>query len=179
MDFNTTLNNGKKLYIRQAKPEDAKKMIDYLNLVGGESNNLMFGKDEFLLSQEQEEKYIMEINKTINSKIFVGLIDNEIISVSQIIGENRNRISHNSSLSISVKKEYWGIGIGTLMLSEVIKFAKSTKIISNIHLTVNSTNDRAISLYKKFGFEIIGEHKNYTKIDNHYYNEKLMDLSLN
>ena len=97
MDFNTTLNNGKKLYIRQAKPEDAKKMIDYLNLVGGESNNLTFGKDEFLLSQEQEEKYIMEINKTINSKIFVGLIDNEIISVSQIIGENRNRISHNSS----------------------------------------------------------------------------------
>ena len=50
MDFNTTLNNGKKLYIRQAKPEDAKKMIDYLNLVGGESNNLTFGKDEFLLS---------------------------------------------------------------------------------------------------------------------------------
>ena len=65
------------------------------------------------------------------------------------------------------------------MLNEVIKFAKSTKIISNIHLTVNSTNDRAISLYKKFGFEIIGEHNNYTKIDNHYYNEKLMDLSLN
>ena len=41
------LKNGKFIEIRKAKKEDAAELLDYLNLVGGESDNLTFGANEF------------------------------------------------------------------------------------------------------------------------------------
>ena len=44
----------------------------------------------------------------------------------------------------------------------LIKFCKNN-LISNINLEVNSSNNIAISLYKKWGFEQVGNRKNYYK----------------
>lgn len=41
-----TLKTGETLILRAPIEEDAKDMIEYLNIVGGESDNLLFGKDE-------------------------------------------------------------------------------------------------------------------------------------
>ncbi|MBO7136326.1 MAG: hypothetical protein J6V73_06840 [Spirochaetaceae bacterium] len=38
--------------IREAVPEDAEKMISYLNQVGGESDNLLHGENEFTVPIE-------------------------------------------------------------------------------------------------------------------------------
>ena len=53
------LKNGELLILRRPTEDDAKAMIDYLNQVGGESDNLLFGKGEFHLTVEQE----MEIGR--------------------------------------------------------------------------------------------------------------------
>lgn len=39
------LKNGKLLTVRKVREDDAEKLIDYLNAVGGESNFLTFGKN--------------------------------------------------------------------------------------------------------------------------------------
>ncbi len=52
------LENGKDLLLRNAEESDAEKIIAYLNEVGGESDNLLFGKDSFLLTLEQEREYL-------------------------------------------------------------------------------------------------------------------------
>ena len=38
--------------IREAVPDDAEKMILYLNQVGGESDNLLHGENEFVVPHE-------------------------------------------------------------------------------------------------------------------------------
>ena len=177
--FNETITkSGKKILLRSPSRVDAKKMIEYFNVVAGESSNLLFGENEFRLSISEEEGHIEKINIDEGSCIIIGLIDDQIIAVAQLVRLKRKRISHNSNFSISVKKEYWGEGIGTLILEEIIKYAKSSQTITNIHLSVNSENSRAISLYKKFGFEKVGVHKKYICIDGTFYDEVLMDLSL-
>lgn len=55
---NINLKNDKVLTIRKASPYDAKYIVEYLNIVDGESDNLLFGKDEFHLSEQDEAKYI-------------------------------------------------------------------------------------------------------------------------
>ena len=47
------LKNGAELILREATVDDANDIIEYLNIVGGESNNLLFGEDEFKLTIEQ------------------------------------------------------------------------------------------------------------------------------
>lgn len=61
--------------------DDVEKMIEYFNIVGGESNNLLFGKDEFNFIVEQEIEYIKNINNVINILMILGIIDNNIVSV--------------------------------------------------------------------------------------------------
>ena len=170
------LKNGAELILRKATVDDANDIIEYLNIVGGESNNLLFGEDEFKLTIEQEKAYIENINKDKNSLMLLGVIDNRIVSVSQISSENRQRIGHNSELAISVIKEYWGNRVGSFVIEQLIKFAKDNKSIKNISLGVKEDNHNAIKLYKSHGFVEVGIHKNFFNINGDYYDEILMDL---
>ena len=96
------LKNGAQLILRKGTVDDANDIIEYLNTIGGESNNLLFGEGEFKFTIEQEREYIENFNKDKNSLMLLGVIDNRIVSVSQISSENRQRICHNSELAISV-----------------------------------------------------------------------------
>ena len=167
------LKNGQNLILRKANGNDAEKMIEYLNTVGGESDNLLFGKNEFHFSIEQEKEYLNNLNKDKDALMIIGIINNEIVSVGQIIKLGRKRIAHNSEVAISVKKDYWSIG-----MSELIEFARNNDI-RNIELGVKASNSKAIKLYKKFGFEKVGCHKNYFNVNGVFDDEILMDLSLN
>lgn len=55
-------------------------------------------------------------------------------------------------MNIVVKKSYRNQGIGKVLLSELINLAKQTKLNSLV-LEVNSKNEVAIKLYKKFEFK--------------------------
>ncbi|WP_051115624.1 hypothetical protein [Clostridium pasteurianum] len=68
------LKNGQELILRKPAIEDTKKMIEYLNIIGGESENLLFGKNEFLLTVEQEIEYIKSMNSDINTLMILGII---------------------------------------------------------------------------------------------------------
>ena len=55
-------------------------------------------------------------------------------------------------MNIVVKKSYRNQGIGKSLLSELINLARQTKL-NSIMLEVNSKNEVAIELYKKFEFK--------------------------
>lgn len=171
------LKNGKDLLLRNAEESDAEKLIAYLNAVGGESDNLLFGKDSFLLTLEQEREYLKNTKEDPNSLMLLGFIDDNLVSTYHISSPIRARVVHNAEISISVKKEYWNMGIGTAGMKELISFAKN-KGTKNILLGVIEDNDNAIKLYEKFGFVKVGEHKNFINVNGIYRNEILMDLYL-
>ena len=172
------LKNSQLLTLRKATIDDAADILDYLNTVGGESDHLLFGKDEFKLTVKQEQTFIENINNSENSIMLLGIIDDQIVSVSQISTVNRQRIAHNCELAISVRKAYWGCGVGSANMEYLIEFAKVCKSIKNINLSVKEDNLSAIHLYKKYGFEQVGVHKNYFNINGQYFDEILMDLHL-
>lgn len=172
------LKNGKNLVLREVNINDAEAMIAYLNIVGGESDNLLFGANEFQFTVEQEKNYIQSMRENENALMAIGVIDGKIISVAQVASVPRKRIAHNGELAISVKKECWSMGVGTEVMKLLIDFARETGVIKNISLGVKSDNEKAIKLYKKMGFERVGVHKNFFNIDGKYFDEILMDLYL-
>jgi len=170
------LKSGKRLILRRPMIEDAKRIIEYVNIVGGESNNLLFGKDEFHLTVEEEKEHIKRMNSDSNSLMILGIIDDNIVSLAQITSSNRKRIAHNSEVSISVKKDYWRNGIGSAVMEEIIRFAREGSVIKNISLGVRASNINAIKMYKELGFVKVGLHKNYFNINDNFDDEILMDL---
>jgi len=170
------LKDGQQLILRRPIIEDAERMIKYLNIIGGESENLLFGKDEFHLTIEQEVEHIKSISNDANTLMILGIIENDIVSVAQINTSNRKRIAHNSEVSISVKKVYWQNGIGSAVMEEIIRFAKEHSTIKNVSLGVKASNKNAITLYEKYNFKRVGVHKDYFNINGIYDDEILMEL---
>ena len=172
------LKNGDELLLRKAEKKDALGIVDYCNIVGGESDNLTFGLNEFNVTIEQEVNFIEEMNASKTSLLLVGLIENRIVCVGSVSAESRERLSHQCSIGMSVLKNYWGLGIGTCLLKEIIHFAKQTGKIEIVHLGTRTDNIRSIELYRKFGFQEIGVYRKFFKICDKYYDELLMNLYL-
>ena len=146
--------------IREAVPDDAEKMISYLNQVGGESDNLLIGENEFTVPIEGVKRKLAMSKDSENSIVLIALENDQIIARAELEGYYPARIRHRAKFSISVKKEYWNQGIGTEMLKRIIEQAKKMKI-SVIELEVISDNVRGIHLYHKMGFVDIGIYKDY------------------
>jgi RimJ/RimL family protein N-acetyltransferase len=163
------------LLIREATVEDATEMIEYLNCVGGESDNLMHGLNEFQISLERIKSFISAMKQSSNSTILISLIDNKIIARASLEGYPNKRTKHRAKFSISVKKEFWNQGIGKRMLEKIIEAAKAMQI-RIIELEVLEENKNAIALYTKMGFEVTGTYRDYFFVNGEYKNALLMNL---
>ena len=76
-------------------------------------------------------------------------------------------------MNIVVKKDFRNNGIGSLLLDNLLKYAKKNNILS-IMLEVNEKNTPAILLYKKYGFEQISVRKNYYNDDDAIIMNKIL-----
>ncbi|MFD1703698.1 GNAT family N-acetyltransferase [Methylopila henanensis] len=69
------------------------------------------------------------------------------------------RRSHAAEFWIGVREEHAGKGVGSQLLAAMIDTADNWLNVTRLEMTVFTDNERAIALYKKFGFEIEGTHK--------------------
>jgi len=163
---------NKNIKIAQVEVKDAESIIKHLNKVGGETNNLTYGKNEFGLTVEKEKDFLS--NLKIKPAFFIAKNkDNEVIAVATCFPKKRKWLSHISELGISVQKKYWGQGIGNILMDKIIERCKELDV-KKIELRVNADNTGAIVLYKKKEFEIEGLLKKEKKIDNIYYDTLIM-----
>ena len=97
--------------IREAVPDDAEKMIVYLNQAGGESDNLLHGKNEFTVPIEGVKRKLAMSKDSENSVVLIALDNEQIIARAELEGYYAARIRHRAKFSISVKRS---IGTGEL-----------------------------------------------------------------
>lgn len=62
--------------------------------------------------------------------------------------------------NVAVAPAYQGRGLGSLLMRDLIESARA-RGIDAITLEVGASNDRAIGLYRRFGFESVGVRKKY------------------
>jgi RimJ/RimL family protein N-acetyltransferase len=172
------LKNEKEMIIRKATRLDALRMVQYVSVIGGESNNLTFGLNEFELTKEKEELIIENTNSMDNSIMIIAEIDSEIVSMVSMHCGTRPRTRHVGEFGITVRKPYWGLGIGSAMLDYLIEWAKGTNIVRKINLKVRSDNSKAIALYKKHGFTQEGVSTRDLYINGEFHDCIIMGLEI-
>ncbi len=166
----------KEIIIREAQPDDASKLISYLKKIGGETNNLTFGKEGLPITIEDEKQYIQNVSNDPNSVMYIAVKDGEIVGNSSLSGKPR-RMSHRAELGISVIKSEWNKGVGSRLMQKLIEYAKANGL-EIINLEVRADNLAAIHMYEKFGFQKIGVSPAFFKIEDEYADIILMYLDL-
>ena len=162
--------------IREARAEDAEALLAYVKRIGGESDNLTFDGNGFPITVEQEQHFLENVHSDPGSIHLIALKDGKIIADGSLSGFPR-RMSHRAGLGISVVRDEWNHGIGSMLMERLIGFAKESGI-ELINLEVRADNDSAIHLYEKYGFRSIGTSPAYFKIGEQYFDFVLMVLDL-
>lgn len=155
---------------------DAKKIIDYLEIVLNETDYLSSNYSDMQINLENEIKFLEEIKN--NQDILLGgFINNKLVSILSIVKPypNKPRLFHNAELALTVLKEFWGNGIGYKMIQKSLLIA-SEKNLRRVELLVRTDNLRAIKLYESFRFIKEGEKKNSVCINRKFYNEYIMSI---
>jgi RimJ/RimL family protein N-acetyltransferase len=172
------LSDGRLLHIRKATVEDARAVLDYVQRISAESDFLSFGPGEFLLTELEERDFILQSLASANQLYLLGLIDEAIVTAMIYSGGRRPRVRHSGEISMSVRNQYWGLGIGSLMLDTFLAWAKSNTIVKKINLRVRTDTQRAIGLYEARGFVIEGTIHRELFVDGKYFDHYWMGLEL-
>ena len=72
--------------IREALPDDSENMIVYLNQVGGESDNLLHGENEFTVPIEGVKRKLAVSKDSENSVVLIALKNEQIIARAELEG---------------------------------------------------------------------------------------------
>jgi len=162
---------------RTAVPSDAAQLLDYLKQIGGETDNLTFGADGIPFTVEQEAALLERIASSPHKRFFLALDGEKIVGNAVVDGFGNPRFRHRCTLAISVLRDYWGRGIGTGLMEQMLSFAREigAELAS---LEVRSDNERAKALYRKFGFQSFGSFPKYFKINEQYFDVDCMTLEL-
>ncbi|MDP5275443.1 GNAT family N-acetyltransferase [Chengkuizengella axinellae] len=160
--------------IRCAVKEDAKDLSQVRLQIDGETENMDREKGEGFIDISGFEQIIKTDLEKQRNLFLVAEVDDKIVGFSRCEGTYLNRFSHKVEFGVCVLKDYWGYGIGKNLLKESIGWADSIGI-KKITLNVLEKNNKAIQLYKSYGFETEGILKNDKKLsDGKYYNTILM-----
>lgn len=70
------------------------------------------------------------------------------------------------------------MGVGELLMRELVRRAAKNTGLRNLHLAVVSSNQLALRLYSSLGFRVYGMDDEALCVDGEFLNEALMSLKL-
>lgn len=160
--------NEHELLLRNAKEEDAKMLLEFLKTTCEETKFLAKEPEEITLTLDEERQFINNQNSSKSNLMLLGFLDGEYVGNCSFMGRTHCRYQHRVSMGIALYQRYTGMGIGKAMIEKLLAIAKE-KGIEQMELEVVADNERAISLYKKMGFEIYGTFPNNMKYKDGTY----------
>ncbi|MCK3941934.1 GNAT family N-acetyltransferase [Streptococcus suis] len=146
----------KEVYFSEAEPADAVAFIDFMNQVASETDYLVMDESGFRFSPEEMERIFEAGIENPGELCLLAKVGSEVIGAISVKSSKQFRISHIGNIFIAIKKDYWGHGLGTILLDEVIEWAQEMEILKRLELTVQVRNQAAVHLYQKMGFVIEG-----------------------
>ena len=130
------LKDGVELLVRNAVASDARALRETMQRTHAET--------DYLLSYPDNEVEL------------VAVVDGKIVGSAGITAVgSRRKVAHRARFGISVLQEHWGMGIGRVLMEASIDCARQAGY-TQLELEVVADNERAVSLYRRAGFEEYG-----------------------
>lgn len=150
--------------IRAVEMSDAKALVGLYSQVNEETPYVIlpkFQKNGIQMQEQLIDKYIT----TPDALMLILEIDEQLAGVVSIAPQSNDKVKHVAEIGICLIQEYWGYGLATMMMEEAMTFIQNSDI-KVLTLEVAIENDRAVQLYTRQAFEIVGTlHK---RLYHHY-----------
>ena len=147
---------GRSVLFRNARPEDAEDLIQYLKITSAETPYLVREPEEITMTDTKERQLIQAKIDADRELMLVAFLDGKHVGNCSLMSiAPYKRYKHRCEVAIALYKEYCGCGIGKAMLQIILDVAKKVGY-EQAELEVVAENEDAIHLYEKLGFEKYG-----------------------
>lgn len=156
------------IFVRRCEPEDYKAV----HLVYS-SPLAMAGTLGVPFSSEQEWREELARPRDDNIPL-VACVRDEVVGHLALSVYMSPRRRHSGHFGIAVRDDWRGKGVGTALMEACVDLADNWLNLTRLDLRVYVDNEPAISLYKRFGFEIEGTHRRFAYRDGEYVDAHIM-----
>ncbi len=173
-----TLKDGRTAILKSPCVEDAEKMLNFIKKSCGETDFLARYPEEWSIDVEQEEAWVKRMLESPDILTMTCYVDNEVAGNCELRFKSGIKTSHRAEVAIAILREYWNVGIGSSMFSELISEARK-RGAEIMELEFMEGNERAKRLYEKFDFRVVSEKPNAYKLKDgtmrkEYYMQKYL-----
>jgi ribosomal protein S18 acetylase RimI-like enzyme len=165
--------------IRQLKENDAEALWR-LRLSALETDPISFGEAPEELRKMTVEEYASRLQSGGTGNFVFGAFEGEaLVGMTGFYRETAVKRRHKGWIwGVFVSPSARGKGVGRALLGQVIETAKSLPGIRCILLTVSTTQQAAIKLYRELGFRSFGTEPQALMVGEQFIDEHHMILEL-
>lgn len=145
------LKDGRTAILRSARPEDAAPMVEFMKTTAGETEFLLRYPEECTMDAAGETAFLDGVLNSPNQVMPCCFVEGKLAGNAMLTMNPHLKTRHRGSVAIGLRREYWGLGIGTALLRELDAIAKAHGL-EILELDYIEGNDRARRLYEKMGF---------------------------
>ncbi|WP_251898817.1 GNAT family N-acetyltransferase [Lactiplantibacillus paraplantarum] len=137
--------------VRPAEVADATQLLALLAQLGRESNTFTVDEGIEDLSETDEQEQIAHINGTTTNIIFVATLASQLIGVSTVQAST-DFSAAQGEVGVAVLKEFWGMGLGTALIEEVLDWARNYSTIGTTSVNCSAAKRACNQAVSAFGF---------------------------
>lgn len=168
--------DGERIYLSLSEDNDIFLYNKWLN---DPEINLGFGRSHIVYNEKQQQEYINNYNSS-DDKFFFVIVKKEDYLKDQPIGigllYDIDYVHGKSTLGLLLDKSFQGKGYGKEASQLLLEFAFNILNLNNVLLYAIDFNTKALDMYKKIGFKVIGKRREAYPINDQVYDEVYMDI---
>ncbi|MFS1440922.1 MULTISPECIES: GNAT family N-acetyltransferase [unclassified Vibrio] len=164
------------LTIREVAVEDAQGIIDVLNPIINEARYTILDQT---FTVDEEKGFIESFPKRGVFTVAVNETTNQLLGFQNVepFATYTKAFDHVGIIGTYVHANSRGQGVAKQLFDYTFKAAKA-KGYEKLFAYVRADNERALAVYLKQGFEIVGTAKKHSKIGDQYFDEILIEKFL-
>lgn len=169
------LKNGATGIVRSPEESDAEAMLIHTRKTAEETHFLTRYAEEVETTPERQRQMIKEMAEDERRMLLSVFVDDRPVATIGLNGVSGHiKMRHRATFGLFVEQEYWGMGLGFLLIEEAVLAAEKMGY-EQLELGVYEDNERARALYCRLGFEEWGRKKRaYRLKDGTYLDEIVM-----
>ncbi|MHB1920682.1 MAG: GNAT family N-acetyltransferase [Chitinophagaceae bacterium] len=147
------LSNGQSLKIRPAVMGDAPQLLETFRQLVLQTDFLLTTPQEARqLTLKAEQDFISSFVHHTNNLLLLGLVGDQVVSTLTVSQGRWKKQQHLGEFGIAVLESHWNLGIARRMINYMLRWVRDQEPLTLLYCKVMANNEKAIHLYKNFGF---------------------------
>lgn len=166
---------GTQLTLKSIESSDSPQIKPFWGQIAQETTHTMRYPGEVIASEAELGPLVDKILQDPKSLCLGLFTPSSLVGIGSFSLPYKNHpwYQHLGTFGIAITKQYWGRGLGQLILETIESYAQKRGILK-MEAYVRADNLRALALYERMGYVVEGVRQKVVKIDHEFKNEVLI-----